>query len=186
MSFLGINNTFRDAFIQAGPYTTNSNIIHKVSFADEALQQWAHRYPRDPQLARSYFLAIKIFKKIYTRDAQQKAWTYMHVLTSQFPNTYFGRLEKTDLARGFTEHYFANAQLCPTPLPSGAPLPQNTPVATPSPTPKPGQPKVQIIDPPCVQPSPVPTLTPAPSASPSTSASPASSPSPSPSPSHKP
>ena len=58
MSFLGINNTFHDETIRAGDYTTDSGIINKVAFADEALEQWSHRYPGDPQLARSYILAI--------------------------------------------------------------------------------------------------------------------------------
>jgi len=155
MSYLGINNTFHDETIRAGDYTTDPGIISKVNFADEALQQWAHRYPGDPQLARSYFLAIVMYKKIYTPEYQQKAWNYMHVLTSRFGNTYFGKLEKADIARGFTEHYFAQAQLCPTPLPSGV---SGTSLAvvtyTPTPAPAPGQPAVQIITPPCIQASP--------------------------------
>jgi hypothetical protein len=158
MSFLGINNTFHDETIRAGDYTTDSGIINKVAFADEALEQWSHRYPGDPQLARSYYLAIVMYKKIYTQDGQQKAWTYMHLLTSRFGGTYFGKLEKADLSRGFTEHYFANAQLCPTPLPSGVVVPANvTPSATETPQAAPGNPKVDIITPPCVQPSPIPT-----------------------------
>jgi len=156
LSYLGINNTFHDENVRAGAYTTDSGIISKVGFADEALEAWAHKYPGDPQLARSYFLAIAMYKKIYTRDAQQKAWTYMHVLTARFANTYFGRLERADLSRGFTEHYFANPQLCPTPLPSGV-MPEETPAASPTPSPQPGQPKIDIIVPPCVQPSPIPT-----------------------------
>lgn len=160
ISFLGINNTFHDETIRAGDYTTDPGIISKVAFADEALEQWSHRYPGDPQLARSYYLAIVMYKKIYTQDGQQKAWTYMHVLTSRFGSTYFGKLEKADLARGFTEHYFANPQLCPTPLPSGVVVPADvTPAATATPQPAPGSPNVEIITPPCVQPSPVPTPT---------------------------
>ena len=158
LSYLGINNTFHDETIRAGDYTTDSAIINKVSFADEALEAWARKYPGDPQLARSYFLAIAMYKKIYMPDAQQKAWAYMHILTGRFGNTYFGRLEKADLARGFTEHYFANPQMCPTPLPSGVTVPAEvTPAATETPSPAPGQPNVDIITPPCVQPSPLPT-----------------------------
>lgn len=160
MSFLGINNTFHDETIRAGDYTTDSGIINKVAFADEALEAWSHQYPGDPQLARSYYLAIIVYKKIYTQDAQQKAWTYMHLLTSRFGSTYFGRLEKADLARGFTEHYFANSQLCPTPLPSGVVVPPDvTPAGTATPEPAPGSPRIEIITPPCVQASPVPTPT---------------------------
>ena len=171
MSYLGINNTFRDETIRAGDYTTDSGIISKVAFADEALQQWSHRYPGDPQLARSYYLAIVMYKKIYTVDGQQKAWTYMHILTQRFPATYFGKIEKADLSKGFTEHYFADAQPCPTPLPSGESGTSLTTVTyTPTPAPAPGQPKVQIITPPCVPP---PTEAPAmPEPSPTASAHP--------------
>jgi hypothetical protein len=154
MSYLGINNTFHDEAIRAGAYTTDPGIIAKVNFADEALKAWSHKYPYDPQLARSYFLAIKMYEKIYTQPAQEKAWSYMHVLTKRFPTTYFGKLMKQDLSKGFTEHWFADAQVCPTPLPKGASSPQTTPDATPTPQPKPGQPKVDVITPPCVPASP--------------------------------
>jgi hypothetical protein len=156
MSYLGINNTFHDEAIRAGAYTTDQGVINKVNFADEALQQWSHKYPNDPQLARTYFLAIAVYKRIYVKQYQDKAWTYMHVLTARFGNTYFGKLEKQDISRGFTEHYFALAELCPTPIPSGVPVPSNTPAATPTPQPRPGQPKVDLITPQCVQPQPTP------------------------------
>ena len=178
LSYLGINNTFHDEAIRAGAYTTDSGIISKVSFADEALSQWMQRYPGDPQLARSYYLAIEVYKKIYTKDAQDKAWKYMQLELHQFPTSYFGKIVKKNVAIGFTEHYFANAELCPTPLPSGAPVPANTPSATATPAPKPGQPKVALITPPCVQPSVAPAAVPLTSPTPGASASPSASPNP--------
>lgn len=177
MSYLGINNTFRDETIRAGSNTTDPGIINKVSFAEEALNQWASRYPGDPQLARSYFLAVQIFKKIYTQDAQQKAWHYMQMLVSHFPASYFGKLEKTDIARGFTEHWYAVPTLCPMPGSVAAALPSNGP---PTPDPKPGQPKVEIITPPCVMPTPTPSPTPLETATPQASGSPSPVPSPAP------
>lgn len=200
MSYLGINNTFHDEAIRAGASTTDSNVINKVNFADEALRAWMQRYPGDPQLSRSYYLAIQVYKKIFTEDAQNKAWNYMQLEIHQFPASYFGKIVKKNVAIGFTEHYYAPAELCPTlppsasPSPAGnrgkntpTPAPTDTPTAspTPTPTPRPGQPKVEIIIPPCIQPTPVPTETP--SALPSTSPSPAAAPvpvaAPSPSPS---
>lgn len=148
MSYLGINNTFHDEAIRAGAYTIDRGIIAHVDAADEALRAWAHKYPSDPQLARSYFLAIRVYQKIYTHPAQDKAWSYMHVLTTRFPTTYFGKTMKADLARGFTEHWYAEAQPCTSPAAAAA---QST--ADPSAAPKPGQPKVEVLTPPCVQPS---------------------------------
>lgn len=146
LSYLGINNTFHDEAIRAGAYTIDRGIIQRVGYADEALQAWAHKYPSDPQLARTYFLAIRVYQKIYTRPAQEKAWNYMHVLTARFPTSFFGKTMKTDLARGFTEHWYAEAQPCTSPAAAAA---QSDPTAAP----KPGQPKVEVLTPPCIQPA---------------------------------
>jgi hypothetical protein len=172
MSYLGIDNTFKDGVISAGAYTTDPRLISKLMFADEALQRWAQRYPDDPQLARSYFFGEAVFRKVYTQDGQQLAWQYIQILTHKFGKTYFGKIMKASLAKnGFTEHWFALAQLCPTPLPKGV-MPETTPNTTATPSPKPGEPAVDVITPPCVQPSPA--------------SEESGSPSPSPSPTHHP
>lgn len=133
LSYLGINNTFRDSAISAGDHTTDASIINKVNFADDALRDWSGKFPHDPQLARTYFLAIKIQKKIWLKENQERAWVYMNRISTTFGTTYFGKLIKKDLAIGFTEHYYANAQPCPTPPPT----PEPTATPTPSPTPAP-------------------------------------------------
>lgn len=167
ISYLGIDNTFKDATISAGTYTTDPNIISKLLFADEALRRWASKYPGDPQLPRAYFLGIQVFRKVYTQSGQQMAWNYMQILVHKYPTTYFGKTTKASLASGgFTEHWFADALPCPTPLPKGV-MPSATPSATAPPSPAPGQPAVEIMTPPCV-----PAPTPAPEASASASAKP--------------
>jgi hypothetical protein len=163
ISYLGIDNTFRDSSISAGAYTTDDNIISKLMFADEALQRWAVKYPGDPQLPRAYFLGVQVFRKVYTQPAQEKAWHYMQVLVTKYPSTYFGKTMKASLAKGYTEHWFAEALPCPTPLPKGV-KPEATPSATETPSPAPGQPSIQIITPPCIKPTPSPS--PSPSESP--------------------
>ena len=154
MSYLGINNTFRDDAIRAGAYTTNSGLISSVNFADEALRDWAHRYPGDPQLARSYFLAIQAMSKLYVQPEQERAYHYMLVLVKKFPHTYFGKVMKESLARGFTEHWYAPAQPCGV---GGV----SSPVATPSDT----NVHVEILASPCI-PTPAPSSSPIPSSSP--------------------
>jgi hypothetical protein len=171
MSYLGIDNTYKDGAISAGAYTTDPHLISKLMFADEALKTWEKKYPNDPQLARSYFFGEQVWRKVYTQDGQHIAWQYIQVLTHKYGTTFFGRTIKAGLAKdGFTEHWFALPQMCPTPLPKGV-MPETTPAATPTPAPAPGQPAIDVITPPCVQP---------PSASPNPYASPSSSPSPSP------
>jgi hypothetical protein len=97
---------------------------------------------------------------------------------------------KASLAKnGFTEHWFALPQICPTPLPKGV-MPENTPSATETPSPAPGQPAVDVIVPPCVQPTatppafmyPIGTMSPSASPSPEPKGKSKSTPSPSPTP----
>lgn len=183
MSYLGINNTFHDDLIRAGAYTTDPHIISRIAFADEALTDWAKKYPNDPQLARSYFLAFQMYRKVWTREYQDKAWSYAHIVIKKWPSSFFGKALKKDIQIGFTEHYFADPEPCPIPtaMPTGkmtaTPSPSPSPVPTATPTPAPGQPKAEVLPAPCIAPTPSPTPLPtgslAPSPLPSSSASPA-------------
>ncbi len=74
ISYLGIDNTYRDGAISAGAYTTDPKVIAKLDFATEALRRWAQKYPNDPQLPRSYFLAVQVLRKVYTQPEQQLSW----------------------------------------------------------------------------------------------------------------
>jgi hypothetical protein len=152
LSFLGMNNTFRDATISSGDHTTDSRIINKVALAEDALEAWGKKYPRDPQLARTYFLATRIDRKIWTKTNQDLAWKYMNRVVELFPGTFFAKTLKLELAKGFTEHYYAQPVPCATPTaaalaapnavaslasPSAAPAPIVAETAAPTPSPKP-------------------------------------------------
>ncbi|HXN09241.1 MAG TPA: hypothetical protein VN860_06230, partial [Candidatus Acidoferrales bacterium] len=56
LSFLGINNTFRDQAVRAGDHTVDGSVISRVELANDSLRDWRRKYPLDPQLARSLFL----------------------------------------------------------------------------------------------------------------------------------
>lgn len=146
MSFLGINNTFKDAAISAGDHTTDPAITGKVDFAMEALNDWQRKYPRDPQLARTYFLGQIALKKIWIEKYQDKAWVYMQHIVSAYPSTFFAKTIKADLARGFTRHFYAAALPCD---PSATPAPS---VATDN-----GRYKTVVETAPCITPSPSPS-----------------------------
>ena len=175
LSFLGINNTFRDATITSGDHTVDPAIVSKVGFADDALRDWANHFPRDPQLARTYYLAIQAHRKIWLKPDQEAAWTYMNRITTLFPATYFGKVVKADMAVGFTEHYYAEALPCPTPSP--------TPTATPVPaTPRPSVSPSAAPRPRRAKATPTPTPTPTPRPTPEPTATPSPTPSPVPTP----
>ncbi|BDE08055.1 hypothetical protein WPS_33310 [Vulcanimicrobium alpinum] len=160
MSYLGINNTYRDAAIASGDHTTNAGVVSKVAFADDALAAWSKKYPKDPQLARTYFLAIESDKRIWLQPNQQRAWTYMNRIVSTFGDTYFGKIVKKNLGIGFTEHYYAEAVACATAAPTETPAP--APATTATEAPRRGRGPA-----PTPTPSPTPTATPTPSPTPS-------------------
>jgi hypothetical protein len=170
LSYLGINNTFRDAAISAGDHTVDPAIVNKVEFADDALRDWASHFPHDQQLARSYFLAIGIQRKIWLKPNQEKAWAYINRITTLFPTTYFGKLIKNDMAIGFTEHYYSDAVPCPTPTPTPTATPRETStpavVASASPRKGPARPKPTPTPEPTLTPTAEPTATPSPEPTP--------------------
>lgn len=193
MSYLGINNTFRDDLIRAGAYTTDPHLVSQIEWADDALTSWAKKYPNDPQLARSYFLAFQMYRKVWIQEYQQKAWDYAHIVIKKWPSSFFGKALKKDLAIGFTEHYFATPVACSSlaitasPNPHSTATPTASPSPTPTPTPAPGQPKAEVLPVPCLTPTPSPTplptglITPTPAPGTSTSPAPSASTSPAPS-----
>ncbi len=161
MSYLGINNVFRDAAISSGDHTTDPKIATRIADAENALDAWAAKYPRDPQLARSYYLAVSVERKIWIKANQDRAWTYFQRIVQLFPTTYFGKLLQRDLAIGFTEHYYADAVPCATPSPT--PAPTETPAPTPTPT---ATPRSRGRRAPTPSPSPAPSPTPTPEPTP--------------------
>lgn len=151
MSYLGIDNTYKDGAVSAGDYTTDPHLISKLDYATEALRRWAAKYPSDPELARSYYLGVIVLRKVYTQAEQDTTWQFMQILVKKYPNTYFGKTTKASLSN-FTEHVMGTAEPCPTPVPRGAKA-EPTPEATPTQAPPPGHPPVETVEPPCVQPS---------------------------------
>jgi hypothetical protein len=173
MSYLGINNTLRDSAILAGDHTTDAAIVNKISFAEDSLQDWESHFPRDPQLARTYYLAILAENKIWVQPNQERAWAYMNRLLKVFPGTYFSKQIQRDFTRGgFTEHYSTNPQVCATDSPS--PEPTVTPTPTPVPTATPAPRRGLFGRAPVATPTPLPTpkITPTPVPTPSATPSP--------------
>ncbi len=150
MSYLGILNNYKDISIKAGAHTTSSDLIHKLRFAEEALEDWAKKHPHDPQVARTYYIASEVYKKIWTKEFQDKAWGTMQLIVKRYPNTFYGKQVSRDTAGGFTQHYYAATVPCS----STSAQPTMAPSISKS------QPKVQIETTPCIPPA-----TPAPSAS---------------------
>jgi hypothetical protein len=192
MSYLGIDNSLRDAYVMAGDHTVYPSVIQKVKWAEDAFMDWRRQFPNDPQLPRTIFFLFGAYSKIWTADGQTHALQYVEQLRDKYGSTYFGKLIRADLAKGMTLHVYAAALPCwpepgeatPTPVPGPSPDPAHNikvqyevaPCATPTPTPT--APPIET-PPPIVPTAPGPIPTAAPSAIPPTapSANPTAAPS---------
>ncbi len=200
LSYLGINNSFKDASIMAGDHTVFAVVINKIKLAEDAFLDWQRKYPADPQLARSMFLMSNAYLKVWTTDGQTRATYYLIELRDKYPHTFFGKQAKASLSKGLTMHVYSAAPPCqpqigeptPTPAPMPSEDPRNNihlqvepaPCFTPAPTPT-GQPIPVPTGGGAVTPGPLSTpnlgVTAAPSAKPAPGAKPTASPSPAPS-----
>jgi len=190
LSYLGINNSLKDATIMAGDHTDFGGVIQKVQFAENAFLDWQSKYPKDPQLPRSMFLMARAYAKIWTADGQQKAALYYFTLRDQYAATYFGKQAKADTSKGLTLHVYSAIQPCypvpgqPTPTP--APVPTADPkrnisvqiepypsCSTPAPTPAVSIPTVAPLSTSAPATHATPTAVPVPTSAPATPATPA-------------
>jgi len=165
MSYLGINNSLRDAYVMAGDHTIYPAVIQKIKWAEQAFQDWQRKYPHDPQLPRSTFFLFGAYLKVWNGDGQSHALQYAKDLRDKYGSTYFGKLIRAGLAKGLTLHVFYAALPC-SPAPS-----EPTPSPPPAPAPDPAHHiNVQYEVAPCMTPAPSPIATAPPAASPSPAA----------------
>ncbi len=105
LSFLGINNTFRDQAIRAGDHTTNPSVTGPLGWAEDALHAWQKKYSKDPQLARSYYLAFLADRKIWLADFQQRATAYLVVAEAKVPDHVLWQTGQGGSAKGHDDEF---------------------------------------------------------------------------------
>ncbi|HTX04003.1 MAG TPA: hypothetical protein VMD07_10005 [Candidatus Acidoferrales bacterium] len=101
MSILGIANTIKDQTVRFDrrPEEMESE-MSTVSFAVDAIRDWEHKYPRDPWIAKSLFFVERFYNRIPTDAGRAQAKATMAWLVRDFPNTWYGKTGKRELAEG--------------------------------------------------------------------------------------
>jgi hypothetical protein len=120
-SILGIRNTIRDMGLR---YDVNHDIgsqtLASAGLTEAAIRDWAHRYPRDHDVAGAIFNLQRLYAKILTQPARGKAKATADWLFSAYGNSPQAKALRKMLA---------SEQLPPIPTPSVSPSPAA--VATP-------------------------------------------------------
>lgn len=101
MSILGIGNVIRD---QTKKYDVRPDLLENelgaVKFAVDAIKDWEHKYPDDPWIAKSLFALERFYNRIPTDECRERARATMTWLVRDFPDTWYGRTGKRELAEG--------------------------------------------------------------------------------------
>ena len=101
MSILGIANTIKDQSIRYERRPEElSSALNSVNFAVDAIHDWQRKYPADPWIAKSLFALERFYAKIDTDDARTLAKQTMQWLVHDFPQTWYGKTGKQELAEG--------------------------------------------------------------------------------------
>lgn len=108
LSILGIRNTINDvgANIDVDPARWSS-LQNKANFAEDAIRDWEHKYPRDTWLAKTVFALERMYAKIDSNEGRAHSLAAMNWLVRDFPATYYGRLGKREIAEHRVGHPMA-------------------------------------------------------------------------------
>ncbi|HZZ64200.1 MAG TPA: hypothetical protein VFE17_01755 [Candidatus Baltobacteraceae bacterium] len=119
------------------------SIQHDASFVDDALHDWATRFPVDPWLPSTAWNLATLYEELPGTDAQQHAMATLQFVRTSFAGTPYAQLASRDLSRGVGvrpwPHWagkpveVASAKTTPTPSAKFTPSPVPT-RSTPLPT----------------------------------------------------
>ena len=101
MSILGIANTIKDQGLKYERQPEQlANVMNSINFAIDAIHDWERKYPKDPWVAKSLFALERFYEKIDSDEGRSRAKSTMVWLVHDFPDTYYGRTGKKELAEG--------------------------------------------------------------------------------------
>lgn len=98
LSPLGINNTIHDTSLRVSYDKANPGRYYQgLEFAEDALRDWARKYPQDTWLpGRAYFLS-HVFWQMHTPQADAAADRCRSLLFKQFPKSRWANIAKHEI-----------------------------------------------------------------------------------------
>jgi hypothetical protein len=99
MSILGITNSIKDTGIREGNDPANAGKYYSgLAFTEEALEDWAHKYPQDSWIPRRAYDLSHEFWLMHTPAADATAERCRVVLFKQFPHDRWAEIARTESA----------------------------------------------------------------------------------------
>lgn len=117
---------------------------HLLILTEDAYQDWARRYPRDPWLPSTGFNLARLYQELPGTHARDQAVALFAFVKSHYPTSPYARLSRDQLHRGVTTRPYpawasAMHAATPSPTPSAAsttpsPMASAAPPAPPQPS----------------------------------------------------
>lgn len=99
MSILGITNSIRDTGLREGFDPANaSRYYSNLAFTENALEDWAQKYPQDSWIPRRAYDLSHEFWRMHTPDANVQAQRCRAVLFRQFPHNHWAVIARRESA----------------------------------------------------------------------------------------
>ncbi|MBV8172336.1 MAG: hypothetical protein JO219_10455 [Candidatus Eremiobacteraeota bacterium] len=116
LSTLGIDNMIRDTEQRENfDPTLASRLVGSLSTAEDALEDWAHKYPHDSWIPKRAYQMSHLFWRMHTPDANSLADRCRSILFNQFPKTKYAVLARVETQAMIAPDPSAQTQVDPAP-----------------------------------------------------------------------
>src|SRR5690348_2366336 len=97
MSILGITNSIRDTGTREGFDPSHASQYYGgLMLTENALMDWAHKYPQDSWIPRRAYDLSHDFWHMHTADGDRQAQVCRNILFHQFPHNHWAQVARTE------------------------------------------------------------------------------------------
>jgi hypothetical protein len=101
MSVLGVRSKVKDLGLDADYHPEHDRaILNNALWVEDAMRDWAKKYPFDRWLPRYAFALEQMYEEIPGYAAHKRAVKQISYITAYFPQTFYARIGRAKLAQG--------------------------------------------------------------------------------------
>jgi hypothetical protein len=96
LSILGVRNSLHDLAQQVAAHPEDAaHVYDKVVFVDDALHDWANKFPNDPWIPKYAYALSEVYRTIDTENARVRKNDTLDWLISMYPKSEYAQVART-------------------------------------------------------------------------------------------